>query len=71
MWGTHSLRLDPAPPPDQARALDLVRRLDTTPFLTRWEEDFVESVRERLWSGQQVTTGQFDTLEQIYERRGQ
>lgn len=69
--GTLSLRTDPASSTDNERARDLLRRLDTSTHpLTRWEEDFVESLGERLAGGQGLTEGQFATLEQIYERRG-
>jgi hypothetical protein len=34
--------------------------------LTDWERDFVESIRERLDSGQELSERQAEKLEQIY-----
>lgn len=52
---------------DQDIALETIERQGVN--LTPWEEGFIESIRDQLTAGRELSPKQADTLEAIYAKR--
>lgn len=57
----------PFGPEDQLTALEAIEREGVN--LTTWEEEFIESIRERVDAGRPLTEKQIEILESIYAKR--